>query len=171
MSKPIMATPSWSPKNLELHYKKHPGGSEKLCWCEILGKPPGAVTIDEYEQRSLKVIYRCWIHFTAGYREATQEVFKKTSYFVDDELCLTAVLDESQAIKTCFHDHPKHSPHILESLAAKTEFLKKWTKKRSAVDSTINIPIVRKLNVESHVRRSLVTYVKEFQAPLRTRGR
>ena len=171
MTTPVRAAPQWSPKNLELHYKKHPAGAESACWCDLLGKLPGVIKSYEYEQRSLKVLDHFWIHFTAGYREAGQVVFKKTSYFVDDELCLTAVIDESQAIKTCFHDHPKQPPHILPSLTGKTEFLKKWTRKRSASESTINNPDVRRLNVDNHIRQSLATYVKEFQAPLRRRGR
>ena len=171
MNKPITIAPRWSPRNFENHYQKHPAGAGRACWCELLARPVGVITREEYAERSLKVIDHCWIHFTAGHRESAQDGFKKTSYFVDDELCLTAVSDESKIIKTCFHDHPKQPPHILQSLESKTEFLKKWARKRSTAESLITNLTVKKVNVEYRIRSLLATYIKEFQIPLRTRAK
>ena len=166
-----MGSPQWSPKKLYIHYKKHPGGANKTCWCELLGKSVGEVSLDEYETRSKKVIENFWINFTAGYKEKNQDIYNKTSYFVDEDLCITAVAAVSQIIKTCYHDHPKYPPHILSSFTGKTEFIKKWTRKRFNEKPTINNPKVKSLRIANHYRRSFTTYVQEFEGPMRTRER
>lgn len=167
-----MTNPFWHRTNLTEHYRRHPAGNDKDCWCDLLGKRPGPVSQNEYESESHRVVERPWLVFRALYRDNELSGGETVQYFVDERQCLTAVHFKSKAIKTCFHDHVGRKHAVLPLFKGKVEFLKKWTAKRYCSDPRIaGIPQIDRFNVGDQDRKELATYRAEFTAITRRGNR
>jgi hypothetical protein len=159
--------PDWAPNNLIYHYRKHPAGEDIACWCDLLGKHPGPVSIDDYRDASFAVIDECWLVFQASYRSSKSEKYEQRMYYIDQRQCLTGVHIGTAAITTCYHDHVGWLHQVQEGDRGKIEFLKKWRKKQLMSNPIIANPKIYKLEVDGRTRKILFTYVKEFSAPVR----
>lgn len=166
-----MTKPHWKTHNLVSHYHRHPAGADRDCWCDLLGKSPGPVSIDEYRDESFRIIDHPWLAFQAQYRQDPYSDYELTDYCVDERQCLTAMHHASQQIKTCFHVHPRWQHELLRGDEGKIEFLKKWRRKQTDPDQKLRQVTIRKLDVSGETRRVIHTYVKELTAPVRGRIR
>jgi len=164
-----MTQANWTSTNFERHYRKHPGGEDRDCWCDLCGVAPGPVDREAYRRVSLQAISEAWLVFAAEYRHSPDDMPTLTKYFVDQQQCLTAVDPKSCRIKTCYHNHPHRQHTIGSDVTDKSAFIKHWISKK--VKGVIASPRIEKLDVDQRIRKLLSTYVKELSAPMRSRRR
>lgn len=118
---PLPNSPWWDANSLRRHFNKHPGGKDKECWGDLLGKAPGTVRLEEYESSSLDVCRKPRVHYRAHELDVDHYFPKLDSakpwhqqcdYYIDPRLVRTAVDAESRQVRTCFHEHfdRKHRP-------------------------------------------------------------
>ena len=102
--------PRWDCRNLRRHYDAHPGGKDRECWKDLLGKRT-TVSIEEYEVTSYEVFHKAWLEYEARYRDEDIQYGKVCSYrkprayYVDGrEIVLITTLTREEIV-TCFHKH------------------------------------------------------------------
>ena len=99
------APPSWTEGNLVRHHAKrlrdNPG-----CFEDLLGITARSMTVEEYRDRSVRVVAAAWCEYEAQGRDFDRSTYlePRVSY-VDDDL-VVAVTDRDRArFVTCFHEH------------------------------------------------------------------
>lgn len=108
--------PSWHWRNLSTHYYDHPGGRDRDCWADLIGKS-APVPKEDYKQASLDA----WNHCICSARHVNQTKGQPPKSFWDPpskEWCISRfdakgirviAVETSERIKTCYHLHqPTH---------------------------------------------------------------
>lgn len=102
-------TPRWQQENLHRHFNKHPNGTDKECWKDLLSSRDN-ISLYQYEDKSEEVVNNKWLEYRAEECDVASRRFNdERAFHIDDQLIktITTIPNDSDplVIITCFHEH------------------------------------------------------------------